>query len=107
MASVQLATAPEHLTPHDLVTYSRCPYEMELVHASRASVRTGSVVAACTPLKVVPERHSPLFSPPVQRMVVNEGRLDLFPTDTLIYEDEGEDDLPVIFPPPWSCSRAS
>ncbi len=60
---------------------------------------TGTTVAARTPLNVVPERHSPLFSPPVHRMVVNEGRLDLFPSDTLIYEDEGEDDLPVIFPP--------
>src|SRR5579871_3634876 len=99
MASVQLASAPEHLTPHDLVTYSRCPFEMELVHASRASLRAGTPVAPRTPLDVIPERHSPLFSPPVHRMVVNEGRLDLFPTDTLIYEDEGEDDLPMIFPP--------
>jgi hypothetical protein len=99
MASVQLANAPEHLTPHDLVTYSRCPFEMELVHASRASIRTGSLVAVRTPLDVVPERHSPMFSPPVHRLVVNEGRLDLFPSDTLIYADEGEDDLPVLFPP--------
>ena len=99
MAAVQLSTAPEHLTPHELVTYSRCPFEMELVRASHASIRTGAPVAVCTPLDVVPERHSPMFAPPVHGLTVNEGRLDVLPGDTLIYEDPGEDDLPMLFPP--------
>lgn len=91
--------AVEHLTPHDLVTYSRCPFEMELMHRARARVATapgpgGPVLANGAPL-----RHSPLFAPPQSAVRVNEGRLDLFDADTLVYEDEGEADLPVLFPP--------
>jgi hypothetical protein len=94
-----LVVKPEHLTPHDLVTYSRCPFEMEVLRARRASVHAGAPVNAITPINVVPERHSPLFAPPLHRTVVNDGRLDLLPSDTLIYEDEGEDDLPMLFAP--------
>lgn len=94
-----LLNRPEHLTPHDLVTYSRCPYEMEATRARRASTRTGTPVAACTPLNVVPERHSPLFAPPLGHVVVNDGRLDLSGREVLIYLDDGEDDLPMLFPP--------
>jgi hypothetical protein len=99
MVAAQLAVATEHLTPHDLVTYSRCPHEMEIQHAVRASMRTGAAAAVLTPLDVVPERHSPLFSPPVHKIVVNEGPLDVAPTDSLVYRDEGEADLPFLFPP--------
>ncbi|MCI4368993.1 MAG: hypothetical protein L3K09_05465 [Thermoplasmata archaeon] len=89
----------EHLTPHDLVSYSRCPHEMELMRARRTSLRSGVPTNACTPLTVVPERHSPLFSPPAGHLVVNEGPLDVFPADRLIYVDEGEDGVPMLFPP--------
>lgn len=95
--SVSLAR-PEHLTPHDLVTYSRCPHEMELLRARHASLHAPAPVAPCTPADVVPERHSPLFAPPLGRLRVFEGRLDVAPHDTLVYWDEGEDDLPVLFP---------
>jgi hypothetical protein len=46
-----------------------------------------------------PEHHSPLFLPASPRVTVREGRLDIFPHDTLVYVDEGEDDLPMLFPP--------
>jgi hypothetical protein len=98
--SASLTTAPlEHLNPHDLVTYSRCPYEMELLRSRRASLHSGTAVGARTPLDVVPLRHSPLFSPPLVHSTVNEGRLDIGMNDTLVYVDEGERDLPVLFPP--------
>ncbi|MCI4330865.1 MAG: hypothetical protein L3K19_03330 [Thermoplasmata archaeon] len=99
MSSASLDLRPEHLTPHDLVTYSRCPHEMELTHARRRSERLGTPQMACTPLDVVPERHSPLFTPSTVHLRVNEGRLDLDPHDVLVYRDEGEDDLPFLFPP--------
>jgi hypothetical protein len=90
--------APEHLTPHDLVTYFRCPHEMELHRAARlAPLGTAPVVR--TPEHVVPLRHSPLFAPPLGRITVNEGRPDIGPGDTLVYRDEGEDDLPMLFAP--------
>ena len=89
----------EHLTPHDLVTYFRCPFEMELIRASRRTTATGGPGTVCTPADVVPLRHSPMFSPPLGHLVVNEGRLDLDERDILVYEDEGEDDLPMLFPP--------
>jgi hypothetical protein len=40
-----------------------------------------------------------MLAPPLGRLEVNEGRLDLSDGDRLVYEDEGEDDLPVLFPP--------
>ncbi|HTW40368.1 MAG TPA: hypothetical protein VMF04_05905 [Thermoplasmata archaeon] len=91
--------AAEHLTPHDLVTYFRCPYEMELVRANHARTVTGGPGTVRTPADVVPLRHSPMFSPPLGHVVVTEGRLDLDDRDILVYEDEGEDDLPMLFPP--------
>jgi hypothetical protein len=90
---------PEHLTPHDLVTYFRCPHEMELSRGLRARAVGKEPPAVRTPLDVVPLRRSPMFSPPTTHVVVNEGRLDLFESDLLVYEDAGEDDLPVLFPP--------
>jgi hypothetical protein len=93
------APALEHLTPHDLVAYFRCPHEMELSRSRHARTAGGTPPAVRTPADVVPLRHSPLFSPPLGHPVVNEGRLDVFPGDTLVYEDDQEDDLPVLFPP--------
>jgi hypothetical protein len=89
----------EHLTPHDLVSYFRCPHEMELSRARHAQIRTGNLGPVRTPLDVVPLRHSPLFSPPLGHLIVNEGRMDVFDQDQLVYEDPGEDDLPMLFPP--------
>jgi len=91
--------APEHLTPHDLVTYFRCPHEMELVRAMHAQRTTGSLGPVRTPLDVVPLRQSPLFAPPLGQIVVTEGRFDFFDDDRLVYEDLGEDNLPMFFPP--------
>lgn len=99
MAAVAELRPPEHVTPHDLVTYSRCPYEMELLHARHHSIVTGQPVAARTPLDVVPLRHSPLFSPPNLGVIVNAGRLDLALDDHLVYEDAGEEGLPILFAP--------
>ncbi|MGB6499951.1 MAG: hypothetical protein WBG19_00915 [Thermoplasmata archaeon] len=89
----------EHLTPHDLVSYFRCPHEMELGRAHRGRTVGGPVPPVRTPADVVPLRHSPMFAPPTGHLKVNEGRLDIGPHDRLVYEDEGEDDLPVLFPP--------
>ncbi len=97
MALVAQAVATDHVTPHDLVTYSRCPFEMELLHARHASIVSGQPVAARTPIGTLPLRHSPLFTPPNLGVVVNDGRLDIFPDDLLVYEDAGEDDLPMLF----------
>lgn len=95
----------EHLTPHDLVTYFRCPHEMELAHARRGSTQPGpngaaALVAVRTPPDVVPLRRSPLEAPVFGPMPFNDGRLDIFPTDTLVYADEGEaEELPMLFAP--------
>lgn len=89
----------EHLTPHDLVTYFRCPHEMELGRAHRAGTVGGPLGPVRTPATVVPLRHSPMFPPPNGHLSVNEGRLDVLGHDRLVYEDPGEDDLPVLFPP--------
>jgi hypothetical protein len=97
MAAVAELHPPEHLTPHDLVTYSRCPYEMELLRSRHASQITGQTVEPRTPLDVVPLRQSPLFTPALQAVVVNDGRLDVAPGDCLVYEDEGEENLPMLF----------
>ena len=100
MLAQSALAVPEHLTPHDLVTYFRCPHEMELVHAMHVERQTGSFGSVRTPLDVVPLRQSPLFTPPLGQVTVNEGRLDLFDdNDRLVYEDPGEDDLPMLFPP--------
>ena len=93
------APVPEHLTPHDLVTYFRCPYEMELAREQHARAMGRPLLSPRTPLDVVPLRHSPMFAPPLGHLEVNEGRLDLSEHDVLVYEDAGEDDLPVLFPP--------
>ncbi len=99
LSPVVAAPALEHLTPHDLVTYFRCPHEMEVQKGRHARTVGGEVPAVRTPLDVVPLRHSPMFGPPLGHLAVNEGRLDLSDRDRLVYEDAGEDDLPVLFPP--------
>jgi hypothetical protein len=70
---------------------------MELLHARHASLIGGRPIVARTPLDVIPLRHSPLFTPPNLGVVVNDGRLDVAPDDCLVYEDEGESDLPILF----------
>ncbi|HXY47660.1 MAG TPA: hypothetical protein VEK13_07190 [Thermoplasmata archaeon] len=89
----------EHLTPHELVTYFRCPYEMELARQLHARSMGRDPPPVRTPLDVVPLHHSPMFAPPLGHVAVNEGCLDLAEADRLVYEDDGEDDLPVLFPP--------
>jgi hypothetical protein len=97
MAVAIAAPALEHLTPHDLVTYYRCPHEMELVHVQRASQRDGGPASPRTPRDVVPLHRSPLVEPPHVNAAVNGGRFDVFPQDSVVYQDEGEDDLPMLF----------
>jgi hypothetical protein len=94
-----VALALEHLTPHDLVAYFRCPHEMELARAYHARTSGGPIGPLRTPPDVVPLHHSPMFPPPLGHLSVNEGRLDVNDTDRLIYEDPGEDGLPLLFPP--------
>ena len=96
-----LTTAPttEHLTPHDLVTYFRCPHEMELGRRLHAQAIGRTAPPVRTPLDVVPLHHSPLFAPPIGHVTVNEGRLGLSEEDLLVYEDAAEEDLPVLFAP--------
>ncbi len=98
-ASALLPPRLEHLTPHDLVSYSRCPHEMELHRVRRLSEHSPGPVIACTPQGSAPLARSPLFAPPLGQPRVFEGRFDVFSGDRLVYEDEGEDDLPVLFPP--------
>ncbi|MCI4323765.1 MAG: hypothetical protein L3K03_07090 [Thermoplasmata archaeon] len=99
MAVAIAAPVLEHLTPHDLVTYYRCPHEMELVHTQRASQRDGAPSSPRTPRDVVPLHRSPLVEPPHVNASVNGGRFDVFPQDSIVYQDEGEDDLPMLFAP--------
>jgi hypothetical protein len=99
MLAPSVAAAAEHLTPHDLVAYFRCPHEMELEKARRARAPGGPLGAVRTPADVVPLRRSPLLPPPLGAARVNEGRLAFLPTDRLVYEDDGEEGLPVLFPP--------
>jgi hypothetical protein len=99
MYAPQATPALEALTPHDLVTYFHCPHEMELTRACHHVPAGATMGPVRTPPDVVPLRHSPLFAPPLGNLVVNEGRLDLTEKDLLVYEDEGEDDLPMLFPP--------
>jgi len=88
----------EHLTPHDLVTYFHCPHEMELTRLRDPARSSGSGGVPITPLDVVPLRHSPMFSPPLSTIEVFPGRIDIAPNDVLVYQDEGEDGIPVLFP---------
>ncbi len=97
LATIPVAQ-PEHLTPHDLVTYFRCPYEMELTHELHARRLGREPPVPRTPLDVVPLRHSPMFAPPLGHVLVNDGCLDLSDQDQLVYEDANEEDLPVLFP---------
>ena len=98
MLAPPTAVPVEHLTPHDLVAYFRCPHEMELEKARKARGSGGPTGPVRTPPDVVPLRRSPLLPPPVGAVRVNAGRIAFGPTDRLVYEDEGEDDLPVLFP---------
>jgi hypothetical protein len=95
--------ARETLTPHDLVTYFRCPHELELAHVLRSlgpGAPPGEPPAVRTPANVVPLRRSGLEPPILPTLAFNEGRLDIFPSDELVYEDEGEvEELPMLFPP--------
>jgi len=100
MAIGPLVSSPiEHLTPHDLVTYSRCPHEMELHRMHRHPTATPLLSDILAAPMAPPEHHSPLFLPASPRVTVNEGRLDILPSDTLVYVDEGEDGIPMLFPP--------
>jgi len=94
-----VAVPAEHLTPHDLVAYFRCPHEMELEKARRHRGLTGALGPVRTPPEVVPLRRSPLFPPPLGSVRVNPGRLAFAPADRLVYQDDGEDELPVLFAP--------
>lgn len=98
MSAVATQLPVEHLTPHDLVTYFRCPHEMELVRAHHQSVASGQAILPRTPLDVIPLRHSPLFSPPLGHLSVNEGPLDVGLHDLLVYQDASEEGLPMLFP---------
>jgi hypothetical protein len=98
-APLLTATRIEHLTPHDLVTYSRCPHEMELHRARHLSTITETAQVAVTPPDTAPIHQSPLFSPPLGHPRVIEGRFDVFSGDRLVYIDAGEEGLPVLFPP--------
>ncbi|HUZ80164.1 MAG TPA: hypothetical protein VMV28_06080 [Thermoplasmata archaeon] len=89
----------EHLTPHDLVTYFHCPHEMELMRTRDPTRTPGPAGVPVTPADVVPLRHSPMFSPPLSKVEVYPGRIDIAPDDHLVYQDEGEDGLPMLFPP--------
>ena len=71
---------------------------MELIRSAHAERLTGVRGPVRTPLDVVPLRHSPMFAPPLGHLSVNEGRLDVGDHDRLVYEDAGEDDLPMLFP---------
>jgi CRISPR/Cas system-associated exonuclease Cas4 (RecB family) len=97
---------PEHLTPHDLVTYFRCPREMELRHRQREAWRTGHPLPAIGSVPPEARTRSPLPPPPIGHLLTFQGRLDVFPTDVLIYEDPEEDGLPILFPPERNQTRA-
>jgi len=85
MLAPQTTPVTEALTPHDLVTYFRCPHEMELSRANHHRLEGGALGMVRTPIDVVPLRHSPLFAPPLGHLLVNEGRLDLTEKDILVY----------------------
>ncbi|HZY70408.1 MAG TPA: hypothetical protein VFF67_05460 [Thermoplasmata archaeon] len=87
---------PEHLTPHDLVSYFRCPHEMALHRRHAETPAPGG--SATDELGLHPLRHSPLLAPPAGNVRSVEGRLALDDRDTLVYLDP-EDGLPGLFPP--------
>jgi hypothetical protein len=97
------SAGPEHLTPHDLVSYSRCPFEMELQRARRSSLIHGAAVPVRTPVDVLPLPHSPLPPPPSAVLEVSEGPFDVQPSDLLVYRDEHEHGLPMLFAPERVC----
>jgi hypothetical protein len=99
MLAPPAAVPAEHLTPHDLVAYFRCPHEMELEKARRTRGPDAALGPVRTPADVVPLRRSPLLPPPAGSVRVNPGRIAFGPSDRLVYQDDGEDDLPVLFPP--------
>jgi len=99
MLAPHVARPLEHLTPHDLVAYFRSPHEMELEKARKANGPSGPPGTVRTPADVVPLRHSPLFAPPLGTVRVTAGHLAFGPGDRLVYRDDGEDDLPVLFSP--------
>ncbi len=88
----------EPLSPHDLVTYYRCPREFAWQHARHAAGRPGSADPFLS-ASGAPLARSPLAPPPLTGVTVTEGRLDLEAHECLVYEDEEEDGLPVLFPP--------
>lgn len=65
----------------------------------RFSVHSTTPVVAATPHDATPLARSPLFSPPHTQLQVFEGRFDVFSGDRLVYVDEDEDNLPLLFPP--------
>jgi hypothetical protein len=97
MSASAALESPEHLTPHDLVTYFRCPHELEILEAQRRSRIAGSPVQLRTPLGTVAARASPLSPPPLDGLEVVDGRLEIDPTDTLVYSDPAEAGLPILF----------
>ena len=69
------------------------------MHRIRAAHQAGAAGPGPVLAGGPPARHSPLFPPPHMGARVFDGRLDLFDSDVLVYEDEGEEDIPVLFPP--------
>lgn len=96
----------EHLSPHDIVTYFRCPHEMELHRAQHLSWRTGQPVAARTPLGTPPSLHSPLGPPPGESSNAMQGRLIVSIHDQLVYEDPDETGIPALFPSEQNHAKA-
>ena len=99
MLAPPVVATTEHLTPHDLVAYFRCPHEMELQKAQHAPREGGTPGPVRTPPDVVPLRRSPLLAPPLGELRVTPGRLAFGPRDLLVYRDDAEEDLPVLFSP--------
>ena len=100
------APAVEHLSPHDIVTYFRCPHEMELHRAQHLSWRTGQAVLPLTPTGTPPSGHSPLTAPPGESANAQPGRLIIGVHDLLLYQDPDESGLPILFPPEQSHAHA-
>jgi hypothetical protein len=92
-------SAVEPLAPHDLVNYYRCPHEMELHRVQVDRLHHHGTPVARTPPDVVPIHRSPLISPPLTGIQVNDGRLDIFDGDRLVYADTDEEEMPMLFPP--------
>src|SRR5258708_12840119 len=101
MSAANLTAPPTgllHLPPHDLVTFSRCPLEMELLHRRREAQRTSTTAAPIGRVSAV-LRQSPMFAPSSAHVRVVDGRLYLAPHDPLVYAAEGAEALPILFPP--------